>query len=160
MAQSGTAHVESVARMIWCATGLIVTFIIYGLLQERLMVVPWGEKQQIFTSSAFIVLSNRVISILGALMTMLKSKESFKSDAPLHKFALIALTNTCATYFQWDALRYVSFPTQTLGKCGKTIPVLILGTIFSGKKYGIADYIVCLCITIGCTIFVVTGVGI
>lgn len=145
-------------KLIICIVGLIGSFVIYGLLQERIMTIPYGIDQKYFNSSSYIVLSNRIIAILGALVVLLYNKEQLKPHAPLYKFLMVALFNTTSTYCQWESLKYVSFPTQTLGKCGKTIPVLIIGTLFAGKKYKLDDYISCIAITIGCTIFVLTGV--
>jgi len=51
----------------------------------------------------------------------------------------------------------VSFPTQTLGKCGKMIPVMILGMVVSNKVYVWKDFLVAAFVTIGCAMFVLTG---
>lgn len=59
---------------------------------------------------------------------------------------------------RYEALKYVNFPTQTLGKCGKMFPVMIVGTLFSGKKYSIKDYSIAVSITLGCVMFLLTGV--
>jgi adenosine 3'-phospho 5'-phosphosulfate transporter B2 len=53
----------------------------------------------------------------------------------VYSYAAISLSNVVATWCQYEALKYVSFPTQTLGKCGKMIPVMIMGAILSGKRY-------------------------
>jgi len=58
-----------------------------------------------------------------------------------------------------EALRYVSFPTQTLGKCGKMIPVMIIGIFISGKKYGWQEFGIAGAVTTGCVAFVLSGVG-
>lgn len=145
-------------ELFLCVIGLIGSFVIYGLLQERIMTIPYGIKEELFHSSSYIVLSNRFIAVLGALFVLIYNKEQLRPYAPVYKFFMVALFNTSSTYCQWESLRYVSFPTQTLGKCGKTIPVLLIGTLFVGKKYRMDDYISCIAITIGCTLFVLTGV--
>ena len=38
-----------------------------------------------------------------------------------------------ATTCQYEALKYVSFPVQTLGKCAKMIPVMIWGYAINGR---------------------------
>lgn len=53
----------------------------------------------------------------------------------MYTYAAISLSNVIATWCQYEALKYVSFPTQTLGKCGKMIPVMIMGAILSGKRF-------------------------
>jgi adenosine 3'-phospho 5'-phosphosulfate transporter B2 len=57
-----------------------------------------------------------------------------------------------------QALKFVSFPVQTLAKCAKMIPVMLWGTVILRKKYGFHDYLVALVVTAGCTIFFLTGV--
>lgn len=62
-----------------------------------------------------------------------------------------------ATFCQYEALKYVSFPVQTLGKCAKMIPVMIWGSAVNGKTYKAKDYIVALLVTAGCAMFAMTG---
>ncbi|KAK6144517.1 hypothetical protein DH2020_021337 [Rehmannia glutinosa] len=52
------------------------------------------------------------------------------------------------------ALKYVSFPVQTLAKCAKMIPVMIWGTFIMQKKYTGRDYIFAFLVTLGCSIFI------
>lgn len=55
--------------------------------------------------------------------------------APMYTYALVSLSNVVATTCQYEALKYVSFPVQTLGKCAKMLPVLVWGIIILGKKH-------------------------
>ena len=146
------------AEMWMCGGGILFFFLMYGVIQERIMTRPYAEGGALFTYSAYLVLSNRVVALSTAAIILLYTGQSLKNVAPWYTYFGISISNTIATFCQYEALKYVSFPTQTLGKCGKTIPVLILGTLISGKKYGLADYIICGLITVGCTIFVLTGV--
>lgn len=136
---------------------MILFFLAYALLQERIMTMPWGDDGEMFTYSAYLVLSNRVVALAVAASILLYNGQSLRNTAPLHKYFFISISNFAATFCQYEALKYVTFPTQTLAKCGKTIPVLILGTLIGGKKYGASDYLVCVLITLGCTIFLLTG---
>ena len=144
--------------MLLCGGGILFFFLGYGLLQEQIMTRSWVEDGPVFSYSAYLVLSNRIVAILVAAAILLYTGGSFANVAPLYKYMGISLSNTVATYCQYEALKYVSFPTQTLGKCGKTIPVLILGTLVGGKKYDLSEVVICLVITAGCSIFVLTGV--
>ena len=56
------------------------------------------------------------------------------------------------------ALKYVSFPTQTLGKCGKMVPVMVIGSMIDKKSYTLRDYGLALTLTLGCFLFLLTGV--
>ena len=63
----------------------------------------------------------------------------------------------CYPTVQYEALKHVSFPLQTLGKCAKMIPVMVWGTLIMRKRYGARDYINAAVITLGCTLFLMTG---
>jgi len=143
--------------MLLCGGGILFFFLMYGVIQERIMTRPYEEGGRLFTYSAYLVLSNRIVALTTATAILLYTKQSITAVAPWYTYLGISVSNTIATFCQYEALKYVSFPTQTLGKCGKTIPVLILGTLISGKKYGPSDYIICVLITLGCTVFVLTG---
>lgn len=146
-----------VARMLFCVVGIMSAFVFYGLLQERIMTQPYGDEGEMFKSSAFLVLNNRLISMIIAVCVMKYKGESMKNAAPIYKCAGPSISNTLATFCQYEALKYVSFPTQTLGKCGKMIPVLILGMLFLSKKYNWKDFLIAFFVTAGCAAFVLTG---
>lgn len=125
------------------------------------MTTPYGVddsgKEALFKDSTFLVLSNRLFAAAFAVVMVLRRGDSLKNVAPLHKYAGVSLSNFCATWCQYEALKYVNFPTQTLGKCGKMMPVMLVGTFLSGKKYSLKDYLIALSITIGCVVFMLTG---
>jgi len=115
------------------------------------------KKKFFFRNSAYLVLNNRIVAMFIALVIMYYQGESIKNQAPILKCSAISISNTIATFCQYEALKYVSFPTQTLGKCGKMIPVMILGMVVSHKVYVWKDFLVAALVTIGCATFVLTG---
>jgi len=135
----------------------MVTLLSYGVIQERIMTQPYGENQERFKNAAYLVLNNRVVAIFIAIGMMFHYKEKMKNAAPIQNFFGVSVSNTFATLCQYEALRYVSFPTQTLGKCGKMIPVMIIGAFISGKTYGLKDFGIAGAVTAGCVMFVLTG---
>ena len=113
-----------------------------------------GEK---FKFSVFIVLHNRIISAVVAIFAIIIRKSSFKPVAPAYAYLGVSASNVVATSCQYEALKYVSFPLQTLAKCSKMIPVMIWGMMIMRKKYALKDYMIAVGITIGATIFVLYG---
>ena len=81
----------------------------------------------------------------------------FKPSAPLYSYAAVSASNVMATTCQYEALRYVSFPLQTLGKCAKMIPTMIWGALILQKTYRTKDYSIALIVTAGCTLFLASG---
>lgn len=136
---------------------MIVFFLVYGILQERIMTVPWGDEAEMFSSSAFLVLNNRFVAILMSLAILLWTKQTLAPAAPINKYFGIALSNTGATFCQYEALKYVSFPTQTLGKCAKMFPILIISYFLQLRSYALRDYIIAAVITLSCTLFILGG---
>ena len=51
-----------------------------------------------------------------------------------------------------EALRYVSYATQVLGKSCKMVPVMI-GGVAAGRKFPRAQYLQVLAITLGVAVF-------
>ena len=72
---------------------------------------------------------------------------------PLYKYSFCSVSNIASSACQYEALKYVSFPVQTLAKCAKMMPVLFWGTIMSGKRYKVADYAAAVVVTLSCTLF-------
>lgn len=62
-----------------------------------------------------------------------------------------------ATACQYEALRHVSFPVQTLGKSAKMIPAMIWGALILKKTYRSREYALALTMTLGCTLFLASG---
>merc|ERR1719321_2480382 len=142
----------------WCifyGCGIICTLVVYGLIQERIMTVPFGG--ELFTVSAFLVLCNRVCNVLYAGSMIAVNGEEFQNKAPIWKYLIVSLSNVAATVCQYECLKYVSFPVQMLGKSFKMMPVMVWGIIISGKKFTMFDWGVALCVTFGVTEFCMTG---
>lgn len=144
-------------RMLLACAALVLFFLIYGVFQERLMTIPYGDSGEKFQWSAFLVLNNRLVCVLVAMGILHYKGESFRNVAPLYKYFYISFSNTIATFCQYESLRYISFPTQTIGKCGKMIPVMMISGILGLKKYQTMDYVSALTISFGCVMFLLGG---
>jgi len=145
-------------QAFWCCfygAGIVGMLLIYGLLQERIMGEPYGD--DFFSVSVFLVFCNRAVAILFALGMIFIHRESLRNTAPLWKYLAISLSNVAASYCQYEALRYVCFPVQMLGKSFKMMPVMVWGIAISGKRYSLGDWCVAAAVTGGVTEFLLTG---
>ena len=70
-----------------------------------------GEKTQKFTNSQFIVLVNRMLAFLLSF-AYLQSVEQKPHNVPYYKFSFSSFSNIMSSWFQYEALKYVTFPTQ------------------------------------------------
>jgi adenosine 3'-phospho 5'-phosphosulfate transporter B2 len=131
--------------------------VIYGLLQERIMSLPYGDPPVEFKDSVFLVLCNRIVAIVFALCLAVGKGEALENKAPLWKYIAISFSSVYASTCQYEALKYVSFPVQMLGKSFKMMPVMVWGMAVGGKSYKLVDWLIALAVTGGVTEFLMTG---
>mmetsp|Transcript_12298 Transcript_12298/g.21003 ORF Transcript_12298/g.21003 Transcript_12298/m.21003 type:complete len:204 (+) Transcript_12298:3-614(+) len=126
--------------LLFCTVAIIGSLMLYAVLQERIMTRPYGNDAQgnngeYFENSLFLVLNNRFAAALVAAAILIGKRdiEQLKNVAPLHKYFMISVSNVLATTCQYEALKYVTFPTQTLFKCGKMVPGMFAFSVFSSR---------------------------
>ncbi|XP_058452062.1 adenosine 3'-phospho 5'-phosphosulfate transporter 1 [Malaya genurostris] len=144
--------------LCYCLVGLMGSYLTWGVLQEKIMTQQYenaDKKKAHFKDSQFLVFTNRV---LGFLITVvyLTAKHQLKQRAPLYKYSFASFSNIMSAWFQYEALKFVNFPTQVLAKSCKIIPVMIMGKIVSRNKYEFYEYLTAIMISVG-MIFFLTG---
>lgn len=139
---------------IFAVAGIMTTLVIYGVLQEKIMRVPYGPEKEYFKYSLFLVFCNRITTSAVSAGALLASKKALDPVAPVYKYCLVSVTNILTTTCQYEALKYVSFPVQTLAKCAKMIPVMVWGTLIMQKRYKGLDYLWAVLVTMGCSVFI------
>ncbi|XP_058823340.1 adenosine 3'-phospho 5'-phosphosulfate transporter 1 [Topomyia yanbarensis] len=144
--------------LFYCLAGLMGSYLTWGVLQEKIMTQEYenADKKKVhFKDSQFLVFTNRV---LGFLITVvyLGAKSQLKQRAPLYKYSFASFSNIMSAWFQYEALKFVNFPTQVLAKSCKIIPVMIMGKIVSRNKYEFYEYLTAIMISVG-MIFFLTG---
>lgn len=132
-------------------------FVVYSLVQERLMTVGFGPDKEVFRYSMFIVLVNRVVACLVAGTVLLGSGSPLEPGAPPLLFAIPSLSNVIASTAQYEALKYVSFPLQALSKCAKSVPVMAWNWVTRARRYDVDDHVAAFLVTLGCAVFLLTG---
>jgi len=138
-------------NFIFCAVGLQASFLVWGYVQEKVMTTEYTTGK--FPSATFCVLSNRTCAIVVALLVTLRRHGTAKIEAPLKDFAPCSISNSLSSFGQYQALRYVSFPLQTLSKSTKVIPVMLMGKVLNGKSYSYQDYLEAVAISVGVAVF-------
>ena len=92
-----------------------------------------------FSSSAFCVFMNRFLALFIALaiVTYRKSQNLYSKaqvqEAPTLYYAPGSVSNSISSWAQYEALKFVSFPTTTLSKSCKVIPVMLVGLLVNKK---------------------------
>merc|ERR550537_1037663 len=116
-----------------------------------------GKKAVLFTDSVFLVFCNRAVAVLFACCMVAGKGESYRNSAPLWKYLAISFSNVYASTCQYEALKYVSFPVQMLGKSFKMMPVMVWGMAVSGKRFSVGDWMIAFAVTGGVVEFLMTG---
>ena len=65
-----------------------------------------------FKNSQFLVFVNRILAFTVALAYVTLGPAQPRHRAPLYKYSYSSFSNIMSSWFQYEALKYVSFPTQ------------------------------------------------
>ena len=162
---------ERLITLACCFLGLQVSYIVWGITQEQLMTQTYSFGR--FTSAQFCVFGNRVLALITSLSIVLyntykqqiwatispnSSNALIRNTAPIktapfYSYSPSSISNTLSSYAQYEALKYISFPTQVLSKSCKVIPVMIVGIFINKKRYPLSEYVDAFLITLGVSLF-------
>ena len=143
-------------KMLFCFLGLQISYVLWGLFQEQLMTKEY--KLGKFKSSTFCVFGNRFLALfMAAGIVFVRRLYAVKSgglkEAPYQVYAPSSISNSVSSWAQYEALKYISFPTQVLSKSCKIIPVMIVGIFVNRKTYSVLEYVDAMLITVGVAMF-------
>ncbi|XP_065819515.1 adenosine 3'-phospho 5'-phosphosulfate transporter 1 [Labrus bergylta] len=155
------SSVRQVIKLIFCAAGLQVSYLTWGVLQERVMTRSYGaetpeEQGEKFKDSQFLVFMNRILALTVSGLWCLMFKQP-SHGAPMYKYSFASLSNIMSSWCQYEALKYISFPTQVLAKASKVIPVMLMGKIVSHKSYEYWEYLTAVLISVGVSMFLLSS---
>merc|ERR1719348_595460 len=150
--KSATQHAVSI---IFLGAGLLTSYGAWGYLQEKIMTTSYVDSlgnKAMYKNSQFLVFVNRILAFIIAITVMLFIRQP-KHKAPLYKYSFCSFSNIMSSWCQYEALKFVSFPTQVLAKASKIIPVMAMGKLVESKKYEYYEYVVAVLISVGMTTF-------
>ena len=141
---------EVVQRAIFCAIGLNVTFCVWGVLQERMLTMPYNG--DFFEYSYGLVFMSRIGGVILSSMLVYHYKVVLISS-PLWEYSFPSVANMLSSWCQYEALKYVSFPTQMLAKAFKMVPTMLMGTFMHNKTYESYEYVSAALVAFGLYLF-------
>lgn len=154
---------QTTVKLLFCAAGLQVSYLTWGVLQERIMTHTYEEQMADgtvqfvkFQNSQFLVFVNRILALTVALVYIVFTRQP-RHTAPLYKYSYSSFSNIMSSWCQYEALKFVSFPTQVLCKASKIIPVMIMGKIVSKKTYPYYEYVVAILLSAGVSLFLLSA---
>lgn len=150
---------EVFRRLAFLGVGLNVTFVMWGILQERILKGEYGAEGEHFTYSYGLVFMNRFLGLIfsGVMLHYTRPKWS---KALAYEYSFPAVSNMLSSWCQYEALKYVTFPTQVLSKSFKIVPIMVMGKILGNKEYPFYDYVVAGVIALGITLFLNSSEGV
>lgn len=92
----------SAIRLGVCTIGIQVSYLLWGLMQERIMTKPY-ESGELFRSSKFLVFANRFLALFAAWCGLLVTGEPVDRAArgtPLYKFSFSSVSNILSSVCQ------------------------------------------------------------
>nr|SVE73527.1 EOG090X05CU [Daphnia atkinsoni] len=159
-----TSNVETLYQkaisLFYCCAGLQASYLLWGILQEKIMTREYtdGDKIERFTDSQFLVFVNRILAFLFSGIYLLLTYQNVHRT-PLYKYSFCSVSNTLSSWCQYEALKFVSFPTQVLAKSAKVIPVMLMGKLVSRAQYKNYEYTTAVLISVGMTAFLLGSGG-
>nr|CAG4636978.1 EOG090X05CU [Ceriodaphnia reticulata]SVE72907.1 EOG090X05CU [Ceriodaphnia reticulata] len=151
---------EKALSLFYCCAGLQISYLLWGILQEKIMTREYtdGDKVERFTDSQFLVFVNRILAFAFSGIYLLMTHQSVHRT-PLYKYSFCSVSNTLSSWCQYEALKFVSFPTQVLAKSAKVIPVMLMGKLVSRAQYKNYEYATAVLISVGMTAFLLGSDG-
>jgi len=114
-------------------------------------VVIRGSKDR-FKNSEFLVFLNRLAGLVIATIA-LRMQDPPLACSPPYKFLFCSISNVLSAWFQYEALKFITFPMQVLAKSCKVLFTMLMGVAINQKKFTLMEYINALFIALGLVIF-------
>jgi hypothetical protein len=154
--------------LAFCAASIIGTQTTYAYLQEELMTTEYIEEGhegpgEYFLFSGFATLLNRLFAMgLAAVFMALKiwrndQQCSTSATVPKWEFSVGAMAINLSTVCNYDSLQYLSFPTITLTKAIKMVPIMLVNRVVFGQRYAAFEYTGSLITAMGAFMFLFKG---
>lgn len=122
-----------------------------------------------FHDSQFLVFLNRITAFIVSIIALLYNRPKktplykpssldpnrSKPKAPIFEYIYCSISNTLSSWCQYEALKFVNFPTQVLSKSCKVIPVMLMSKFVLNKRHKKTEYLSAFILSIGMFVFLV-----
>lgn len=137
-----------------CVLGILVTYIMYGALQEAIFHAS-DMKQH---SSFLTLLQFAMYSFLAFFELRHQGISIFASRVGFGLYCLMALLTLGTIAFSNASVAYLNYPTQVIFKCCKMIPVMIGGLVIQRKGYNALEVSAVVLMTAGLVSFTMVDI--
>lgn len=140
-------------KFLFYAAGINISYLYFGILQERISRTkhdPGGEK---FTCTKSLVLLQCIVNaIFAKFILKFIIRQGVDKTRPLY-YGMCSLTYLTAMVSSNMALQHVNYPTQVIGKSCKPIPIMIMGMLLGKKIHSLKKYFFVSLIVLGVALF-------
>ncbi|KAJ1959043.1 UDP-galactose transporter [Dipsacomyces acuminosporus] len=147
---------------IVCVGGIYVCFLTWSTMQERVTTQAYGADKQTFRFTIVLnLIQATTASLVGYLYIRAIQKKPMleMNRRRWMRFFQVALLNSSASPFGYMALRYINYPTMTLAKTCKMVPVMLMNKVLYRRHYPAYKYAVVAMITTGVSAFMLFKTG-
>ncbi|CAD5231695.1 unnamed protein product [Bursaphelenchus xylophilus] len=145
--------------------GIQLTLISMGFYQERIMTRSYSRYYELesegdkFGDAQYLVFANRIVALVLVVCYLTINWEKQPIHVPpFYSHSFISISNTLSSWCQYEALKYVSFPAQTICKASKVIPTMLMGRVLRGENYSAFDYSMALLLAGGAGTFLLSSI--
>ncbi|KAL7497918.1 hypothetical protein ACHAWT_009427 [Skeletonema menzelii] len=152
--QSSESKQSVYTNLAICAIMLNLTFVSWGLLQERMLTRRYPRLTgEYFTYSYALVFTNRFWTLVMSGLMMIYFKPRTSRTTIIYEYSFPSISNMLSSWCQYEALRYVSFPAVTIFKAFKLAPVMVMGKLLGNHSYPQYEYVAAIFIGVGIAMF-------
>ncbi|EFP11345.1 CRE-PST-1 protein [Caenorhabditis remanei] len=161
--QTRAQCINVIMLLLFFFSGIQVTLVAMGVLQERIITRGYRRSEQLeieekFGETQFLIFCNRIVALV--LSFLILSKDWTKQPPhvpPLYVHSYTSFSNTISSWCQYEALKYVSFPTQTICKASKVVVTMLMGRLVRGQRYSWFEYGCGCTIAFGASLFLLSS---
>ncbi|KER34263.1 hypothetical protein T265_00113 [Opisthorchis viverrini] len=146
------SRLRELAFLLFCAVGVFFSYLVYGIIQEKLTKGNYGNSNDRFNYFFSMLLFQCLANTAFAAVALTFTREP-RGEVTESKFALCGFTYIGAMFASNFSLKFVSYPTQVVSKSIKPIPVMILNVILAKRKYPLQKYLFVTMISMGVMMF-------
>ena len=167
------ARSRTQSQYLLCAGGVFFFTLIYGFLQELVIVKIFDRQLSLFLALCqfwcYTVCSGMATVLMSPARAGLpggsQGKESrfrglarstvlFLRSTPWRKFLSIAVLRTFDLGLTNSSMKYVNYPVKTLMKSSRVIFTMLFGTVIMKKRHRRTDYAVVCMMVVGLALFI------
>ncbi|CAI2726278.1 unnamed protein product [Schistosoma spindalis] len=146
----------SVYSLLFRSGGVFLSYLVYGIYQEKITKTKYGPGMELFDFYFSLLLFQCIINFIFSRIALRLCPEPSVSSLQ-HKFSICGFSYITAMYTSNTSLKYVTYPTQVIGKSIKPIPVMLLSVLLAKRRYPLQKYIFVTMISFGVAFFMFRG---